>query len=120
MPIIPFRVKIHKKREENITTFVWPSWWDRFYNRVNIISYEDTGAKGEVDEHAIGLAEGAIVEEMIKCGPEVTALDIETAEKLVKEWSSKDLPPGKAARSAKALIAEAEKEENEKKILKEA
>lgn len=104
--MIPFSVRIRKERSANKTVFVWPPWWGRFYDKVDIVSYEDTDRRGEIDEYAIGLASAELVKDMIACGPEVEAIDVDAAEALVAQWHRGDASKGTRVRSVKAMIAE--------------
>lgn len=78
-----FRVLIRKDRKEGQTHFLWPEWWSKYYDKVQIVAYQD---EGQVDEWAVGYAEDDLADQMAEEGEEFQIIHPDFADFLASTW----------------------------------
>lgn len=76
------KARVRKFRGQG-TTFHHPDGWDS--KRINVLAYEDTGEKGQVTEHCIGIVKDEDLAEFVT-NPDIWEIDIAEANKCGREW----------------------------------
>jgi len=93
-----FRIAIRKDRKENQTTFIWPDWWWKYYEKAQILAYQDVG---QATEFAIGVADAEIVDAMLQEGGEIQQIHPDLADHLILTWR----PPREAITDEQRVLS---------------
>lgn len=81
------KARIKKVRSQG-TRFTHPKGWES--GKISVLAYEDTGEKGQVTEHCIGIVQDEDLAELV-LDPDIWEIDITEANECGRAWKERNV-----------------------------